>query len=111
MRATILGLIIAVGLGIGTTANAEELLGKSATDLVAKADILFSRIALSSGGREKLVEIVLHHRGNIWICELWVEGGPVAMAKILGDLGDEVPDQLKGRSNAECHEFIPSIVN
>lgn len=64
MKPTIVGLIIAVGLGIGTT-NAEELMGKSAADLVAKADVLISRIALSGGGSEKLVEIVLHHRGNI----------------------------------------------
>ena len=100
-------------LTAGSPANAQELKGQNAVDLLGEADIIFSRVATSKRyaliHNEKLIEVLAFHGGRIWICDLWVEeGGPVGYAEWQSESGKEVT--VKGRSNAECSRFVPEIV-
>ncbi|MCY4543203.1 MAG: hypothetical protein OXB95_12570 [Rhodobacteraceae bacterium] len=115
---------IAIVSLVAASANAEELKGQIALDLLGKADILFSRIANADLGvsEQKIVEVVVLRKGIVWLCDIWVEGGPIVEYNYwqsrLTEQEDEDwiaryrkwLDDLEGRSNFECSQVTPYIL-
>ncbi|MCY4542975.1 MAG: hypothetical protein OXB95_11395 [Rhodobacteraceae bacterium] len=115
---------IAIVSLVAASANAEELKGQDALDLLGKTDILFSRIANAEFGtnEQKIVEVVVFQKGKVWLCDIWVEGGPIVAfayyqlrlsetdSEFMIDIYKENIADLEGRSNYECSQVTPYIM-
>ncbi|MCY4540991.1 MAG: hypothetical protein OXB95_01140 [Rhodobacteraceae bacterium] len=100
------------------SANAQEVVGLEAVKLMSKGEVIYSRTATRDefGVMERVMEILLEWRRDLWICVVWTEGGPPQaaqnMEKLVGEQSylNRYHSMFAGRSNVECNIVVPMVV-